>query len=93
MSGGAAMPPQQAGGTPPEPAALGGVEFVSPPSQGLDLDADNYVGDPLHFRLLDDIYARGAAPLEDAEEGAAEGELLLAAGDGEAATFEEAKGE
>ena len=83
MSGGDASPPQQPGG----------VEFVSPPSQGLDLDADNDVGDPLRFRLLVDIYARGAAPLEDAEEGAAEGELLLAAGDGEAATFEEAKGD
>jgi len=56
MSGGDASPPQQ----------LGGVEFVSPPSQGLDLDADNDVDDPLRFRLLDDIYARGAAPLEDA---------------------------
>ena len=83
MSGGDASPPQQPGG----------VEFVSPPSQGLDLDADNGVGDPLRFRLLDDIYARGAAPLEDAGGGTAEGDLLLAAGDGEPATFEEAKGE
>jgi hypothetical protein len=83
MSGGDASPPQ----------LPGGVEFVSPPSQGLDLDADNDVGDPLRFRLLDDIYARGAAPLEDAGGGTAEGELLLAAGDREPATFEEAKGE
>ena len=65
---------------------------MSPPSRGVDLDNDNDDGAPLRFRKLDDLYASGVA-LEEAEEVAACGELLVAVGDGEPATFEEAKRE
>jgi hypothetical protein len=58
---------QQGEGGTPEPAARGGVDFVSPPSSGLDHNVDNDEGDPLRFRKLDDLYARGATPLWQAE--------------------------
>jgi hypothetical protein len=64
------------------------VDFVSPPSSGLDRNVDNDEGDPLRFIKLDDLYARGATPLRQAAE---EDLLLVVVGDGELATFDEAK--
>jgi hypothetical protein len=94
--GGAGSSVQQGDGGVREPAAPGGVEFVSPPSSDPDLDIDHDDGNPLRFRKLDDIYALGAAPLREEEQQAAEEELLVellvVGGDGEPATFEEAKG-
>jgi hypothetical protein len=58
----------------PDPAAPKRVEFVSPPSQEVDLDRDHDVGDALRFRMLEDLY-------EDTEEAEAPGELLVAVGD------------
>jgi hypothetical protein len=75
----------------PEPAAPG-VEFASPPSR-LDLEDDHDEDAPLRFRTLDNILDRGPALLGEAIEwGAVEG-LLVAVGDGEPATFEEARRE
>lgn len=62
---------------------------MSPPSQGVDLNNDTDAGDPLRFRLLGDLYA---TLWEDVEEPVV-GELLVAVGDGEPATFEDAKQE
>ncbi|RLN27572.1 hypothetical protein C2845_PM05G34840 [Panicum miliaceum] len=67
------------------PATPTGVEFVSPPSCGVDLDNDHDDGAPLRFRKLDDILAN-SDPVEQQE-------LMMAVGDGEPANFEEARRE
>ncbi|XP_022679612.1 uncharacterized protein LOC111256233 [Setaria italica] len=68
----AAAPTEQAVGgtpaplTPSAPATPPGVEFVSPPSRGIDLDADHDDGAPLRFRRLDDLLA-STNPVEQQE--------------------------
>ncbi|RLN31260.1 hypothetical protein C2845_PM05G13740 [Panicum miliaceum] len=85
VSAGMGVPLEQEEGSTPAPATPTGVEFVSPPSRGVDLDNDHDDGAPLRFRKLDDILA-SSDPVEQQE-------LMMAVGDGEPATFEEARRE
>lgn len=73
-SSGGWTPMQLVKGGVPDPAVPEGVEFVSPPSQGIDLDSDHNVGD---LRMLQDLY-------EETEKAELAGELMVAVGDGEA---------
>jgi len=82
------VPATPAPGTPAAPTSP--VEFVSPPSGPLDLDADHEEGAPVRFRALENILGP-ASPPGLAERGLGD-DLLLAVGD-ELATFEEARGE
>lgn len=61
------------------------MQFVSPPSRGVDLDNDNDPGAPLRFRRLDELLAN--------PDPVGQQELMVAVGDGEPATFEEARRE
>lgn len=78
------------GGTP-EPVVPSQVEFVSPPAHDLDLDIDTDEGDALRFRMLSDFYDIDTVPTEEEVEEALFGELLMAVGEGEPSTVEEAK--
>jgi hypothetical protein len=73
---------QELGGTPAS-VTPAGVEFVSPPSHGVYEDNDNDPNVPLRFRKLDDVL--------DSYDELQEQELMVAVGDGEPATFEEAR--
>jgi hypothetical protein len=53
------------------------VEFVSPPSRGLNRNIDNDEGNPLHCRKQSDVYAFGSTPLGEEEQEAAGEELLV----------------
>jgi hypothetical protein len=75
---------QELGGTP-APVTPAGVEFVSPLSHGVYEDNDNDPNVPLRFRKLDDVF--------DSYDELREQELMVAVGDGEPATFEEARRE
>lgn len=85
VSAGMGSPLEQEEGSTPAPATPAGVEFVSPPSRGVDLDNDHDDGAPLRFRKLDDILA--------SSDPVGQQELMMAMGDGEPATFEEARRE
>jgi hypothetical protein len=61
------------------------VEFVSSPSRGVFEDNDNDSDVPLCFRRLDDVLAE--------YDFVGEAELMVAVGEGELATFEEARQE
>jgi hypothetical protein len=75
---------QELGGAPASVTPTG-VEFVSPPSHGVYEDNDNDPNVPLRFRKLDDVL--------DSYDELQEQELMVAVGDGEPATFEEARRE
>jgi hypothetical protein len=69
------------------------VEFVSPPELSPNLDGDHDDGAPLRFRALDNVLG----PVETLglaeRDFAVDEELLLASGDDEPNTFEEARGD
>jgi len=66
------------------------VEFVSPPSGDLELDADHEDDAPLRFRALDNVLGDVPVPGEVGRE--LDAGLLLAV-DGEPTSFDEARGE
>jgi transposase InsO family protein len=75
---------QELGGTP-APVTPAGVEFVSPPSHGVYEDNDNDSDVSLRFRRLDDVF--------DIYDELQEQGLMVAVGEGEPTTFDEARHE
>ena len=85
--------PVHAPGGGEAPAAVGlSPEFVSPPSANPDLDNDHDDA-PLRFRALDNVLGPAHIPGLAEREFQVDEELLLASGDDEPATFEEARGD
>ena len=74
----------------PAPGPPADVEFVSPPSGDLELDADHEDDAPLRFRALDNVLGDVPVPGEAGRE--LDAGLLLAV-DGEPTSFDEARGE
>jgi hypothetical protein len=72
-------------GDTPAPVTPAGVEFVSPPSHGVYEDNDNDSDVSLRFRRLDDVF--------DIYDELQEQGLMVAVGEGEPTTFDEARHE
>lgn len=87
-------PDGMGGNVIPDTTAPGGVEFVSPPTSDHDFldDIDTDPGATLRYRTVADLLS-STNPLAEVFQEEPEEELMVAIGDGEPTTFEEAKQE